>query len=795
MANTYARYNGLAGSGGGSSAGVSSLNTLTGAITLLAGTNITLSTVGNNITINSSGSGGGITSINADTTAAQTLVTATTGTNFTISTTSGVTTFALPTASASNRGALSSADWTTFNGKQNTLTLGNLTSTPTTNLVVTGGTGAVVGSGALLTLTGASLVEATSSVLTITGATNAVLGTGVSIQVKQASTSQSGYLSSTDWNTFNGKQSAITLTTTGTSGAATFIANTLNIPQYAGTGTVTSVALTAPAFLSVAGSPVTSSGTLTLSYSGTALPIINGGTGVTAVTTSPAATSFAGWDANKNLSANSFIPGYATTATAAGTTTLTVSSAEQQYFTGTTTQTIILPVASTLVLGQQFIISNLSTGILTINSSGGNLVGVLSGISGNTTPTAICTVILASGTTAASWSVQYSVGSGSGAAPQVTVLTSGSTYAVPAGALYLQIQMCGGGGGGAGSSNLAAGGGGGGGGTVFALINNPATSYSYSVGSGGSSGVNGNNTTFSTFTAGGGTAGTGTSSAATGGTGGAGGTASGGYLNVPGGGGNGGNFGVSALTSGSPGSGGSSLLGLGGAATPAAPSPATPNAGGIYGSGGSGGGNGQTGAPGAAGVIIVTAHFPAGGASGTVTSVAMTVPSDETVTGSPVTSSGTLAITRNSQSANLVLASPNGSSGVPAYRALVGADVPSLATASIGITIDGAGSVITTGSKGFIHVEYACTIVGNTILADQSGSCVLAISAGTYGAFPTNSSIVASAPPTLTSAQSSQDNTLTGWTTSVAAGTVLQFSVTSATTVTRINFNLKVTRT
>lgn len=87
-------------------------------------------------------------------------------------------------------------------------TTGNLTSTPTTNLVVTGGTGAVLGSGALLTLTGASLVEATSAVLTISGGANAVLGTGVSIQVNQSSTSVSGYLSSTDWNTFNGKQSS-----------------------------------------------------------------------------------------------------------------------------------------------------------------------------------------------------------------------------------------------------------------------------------------------------------------------------------------------------------------------------------------------------------------------------------------------------------------------------------------------------------------------------------------------------------------------------------------------------------
>lgn len=50
-------------------------------------------------------------------------------------------------------------------------------------------------------------------------------------------------------------------------------------------GTVTSVGMTVPAFLSVTGSPVTSSGTLAVAYSGTALPIANGGTaGTTAAT-------------------------------------------------------------------------------------------------------------------------------------------------------------------------------------------------------------------------------------------------------------------------------------------------------------------------------------------------------------------------------------------------------------------------------------------------------------------------------------------------------------------------------
>jgi hypothetical protein len=48
-----------------------------------------------------------------------------------------------------------------------------------------------------------------------------------------ASGSTKGFLTSADWTTFNGKQGALTLTTTGSSGAATLIGNTLNIPQYA----------------------------------------------------------------------------------------------------------------------------------------------------------------------------------------------------------------------------------------------------------------------------------------------------------------------------------------------------------------------------------------------------------------------------------------------------------------------------------------------------------------------------------------------------------------------------------
>ena len=72
-------------------------------------------------------SGTGITAINSLTGAAQTMVAGTSGTDFAVSSVGTTHTLNLPTASATNRGALSTADWTTFNGKlDSALTTGQI---------------------------------------------------------------------------------------------------------------------------------------------------------------------------------------------------------------------------------------------------------------------------------------------------------------------------------------------------------------------------------------------------------------------------------------------------------------------------------------------------------------------------------------------------------------------------------------------------------------------------------------------------------------------------------------------
>jgi len=94
-----------------------------------------------------------------------------------------------------------------------------------------------------------------------------------------------------------------------------------------------------------------------------------------------------------------------------------------------------------------------------------------------------------------------------------------------------------------------------------------------------------------------------------------------------------------------------------------------------------------------------------------VTSVGLSMPADFTVTNSPVTGAGVLTATWASQAANLVLASPNGSSGAPSFRAIVNDDLP--ASGVVASTYGSASSVpvFTVNAKGVV------TNVSNTSIA------------------------------------------------------------------------------
>jgi hypothetical protein len=117
---------------------------------------------------------------------------------------------------------------------------------------------------------------------------------------------------------------------------------------------------------------------------------------------------------------------------------------------------------------------------------------------------------------------------------------------------------------------------------------------------------------------------------------------------------------------------------------------------------------------------------------------------------------------------------------------------------SFGVTIDGGGSSIATGTAHFAQIHTptsaGCTITEWTVLADQSGSIVVDIKRATYANFPTTASIVGSGnKPTLFSAQKNTA-TVSGWTsTAIADKDIIEFNVDSASTATWVLVSVRMT--
>ena len=90
-----------------------------------------------------------------------------------------------------------------------------------------------------------------------------------------------------------------------------------------------------------------------------------------------------------------------------------------------------------------------------------------------------------------------------------------------------------------------------------------------------------------------------------------------------------------------------------------------------------------------------------GVALGTVTSVAPAAPVEFVVSGSPVTTSGTLTFTKATETANTVWAGPtSGGAAQPTFRALVSADVPALSYVTSIAGMTGDGTVLNSSVSG-----------------------------------------------------------------------------------------------
>lgn len=128
-------------------------------------------------------------------------------------------------------------------------------------------------------------------------------------------------------------------------------------------------------------------------------------------------------DANGNLTADNYLSSVDSTATAAGTTTMTVGSAQVQVFTGSATQTVLLPTTS-VPAGARYVVINQSSGAVAVQSSGANLV--------SSVPAGAMTMfysLKATPTTAAHWSSSGNVANALGQVADVSIVSFGASTA------------------------------------------------------------------------------------------------------------------------------------------------------------------------------------------------------------------------------------------------------------------------------------------------------------------------------------------------------------------------------
>lgn len=112
---------------------------------------------------------------------------------------------------------------------------------------------------------------------------------------------------------------------------------------------------------------------------------------------------------------------------------------------------------------------------------------------------------------------------------------------------------------------------------------------------------------------------------------------------------------------------------------------------------------------------------------------------------------------------------------------------------SVGVTLDGGGSALTTGQKGYITFHSAGTIKAWNITAD-TGTCtfdIWKIASGTAVPTVTNT-ITASAKPALATGTAIHSTTLSGWTTSVTANDIFGFNLDAVSGATKLTLTVEI---
>jgi hypothetical protein len=129
------------------------------------------------------------------------------------------------------------------------------------------------------------------------------------------------------------------------------------------------------------------------------------------------------------------------------------------------------------------------------------------------------------------------------------------------------------------------------------------------------------------------------------------------------------------------------------------------------------------------GALVVTA-----GGTGTVTSVGLSLPAIFSVTGSPVTTSGTLAATLATQAANLVFAGPSsGAAAAPTFRQLGYSELSGLPTlgGAAALNVGTTAGTVAAGDDSRLTTDLAYTASTRLLSSSTGADATLPLFSGT----------------------------------------------------------------